>query len=128
VTESPAALIRRAAALMRERAEAASRGPWHQICLGSEGCQVINDGRLRDRKHVSFSGRKEWKADHADAVYIAGMHPLVALAVADLLESAAVEIDDGMHPGANPGSYGALAVAHAYLNETDETTATTGKD
>ena len=85
----PAELMARAAALMRQRAEAASPGPWQQICLGSEGCQVVNDGKLRDRKHVSFSGRKEWKADHADAEYIASMSPLVGLALADLLDRTA---------------------------------------
>ncbi|HMG61659.1 MAG TPA: hypothetical protein VK599_01810 [Streptosporangiaceae bacterium] len=66
MTMTPAETLRSAAKLVRERAQAASPGPWHQMCMGSEGCSVINDGRLRERRHVSFSGRKEWKADHAD--------------------------------------------------------------
>jgi hypothetical protein len=87
--ENPAEILRRAANLMRARTDAASPGPWHQLCMGSEGCSVINDGHLRERKHVSFSGRKEWKADHADATYIASWHPLVTVAVADWLEGTA---------------------------------------
>jgi hypothetical protein len=134
--ESPAELMRRAAALMWQRAEAASPGPWHQMCMGSEGCSVINDGKLRDRKHVSFSGRKEWKADHADAEHIAGMHPLVALPVAKWLHDEgerALGLDGWEDSDAYPlmleGFAHPLAVAHAYLadwrlRDTDETPAT----
>jgi hypothetical protein len=118
VAEFPADEIRRAAALMREKAEAASPGPWHHMCLGSEGCQVINDGHLRERKHVSFSGRKEWKADHADAQHIAGMHPLVALAVADWLSTFAGRGCD--QDFAVPDWNGALAIARAYLGEEEQ--------
>jgi hypothetical protein len=115
--EQPAETLRSAAKLMRERAEAASPGPWRHMCLGSEGCQVINDGRLRERKHVSFSGRKEWKADHADAEYIAAMDPLVALAVAGLLDRTAwmVELDSGL--ASRVGVDETLAIARAYLRE-----------
>jgi hypothetical protein len=116
--EQPAETLRSAAKLMRERALATSPGPWHHMCLGSEGCQVINDGRLRERKHVSFSGRKEWKADHADAEYIAAMHPLVGVAVADLLDRTAwmVELDPEL--AGRVGVDETLAVARAYLGET----------
>ena len=81
------------------------------MCLGSEGCQVLNDGHLRDRRHVGFFGRKEWKADHADAEYVAGMQPSVALAVARMLEELAEH--------AAQGSQGALVadgldIARAY--------------
>lgn len=104
--------LREAARLIRERANAASPGPWHQMCMGSEGCSVLNDGRLRDRKHVSFSGRKEWWADHADAVHVASWDPEVALAVADWLDA---EADDAARfPLRFPQ---ALAVARAYLNK-----------
>lgn len=106
-----AAIMRQAAALMRERAEAASPGPWHQMCMGSEGCQVLNDGHLRERKHVAFSGRKEWKADHADATYIASMHPFVAAALAEWLDAAAQAWDERVEWDE------ALNVARAYLGE-----------
>jgi hypothetical protein len=102
---------------MRERAEGASPGPWHQMCMGSEGCQVLDDGHLRDRKHVAFSGRKEWKADHADAEYIASMHPLVALAVADWLDAEAEHYDD---LAASPyGAAGAEFVAGGACGDPD---------
>ena len=115
LNESPAATLRRAASLMRERADAASPGPWHQMCMGSEGCSVINDGHLRERKHVSFSGRKEWKADHADAVHIASWGPVPALAVAALLDRIAwmVELDGEL--AGRVGVDETLAIAHAYL-------------
>jgi len=107
--------LRTAAKLMRERGHAATGGRWHHLCMGSEGCAVINDGHLRERKHVAFSGRKEWKADHADAQYIASMPPAVALAVADLLDKIAWmgELDAEML--ARVGCDEAIAIARAYL-------------
>jgi hypothetical protein len=115
MNESPAVTLRRAASLMRGRAEAASPGPWHQMCMGSEGCSVINDGHLRERKHVSFSGRKEWKADHADAVHIASWGPVPATAVADLLDRIAwmVELDGDL--AGRIGGAETIAIAVAYL-------------
>ena len=107
--------LRLAATLLREHAQAATGGRWHHMCMGSEGCAVINDGHLRERKHVAFSGRKEWKADHADAQYIARMPPPVALAVADLLDKIAWmgELDAEML--ARVGCDKAIAIARAYL-------------
>ena len=93
-TDTPAAQLRDAAALLRKRVSAASPGRWSQMCLGSEGCQVLNDGHLRERKHVARFGRKEWKADHADAEYVASMDPAVGAALADWLEDVATEADD----------------------------------
>ena len=104
---TPAEELRRAASLMRGRAGAASPGPWHHMCMGSEGCQVINDGHLRERKHVSL------------------MHPLVAVAVADWLEVRARDAEDAREAGDGGWSFGfcddpagigdALKVARAYL-------------
>lgn len=85
--------------------------------MGSEGCSVLNNGRLRERKHVSFSGRKEWKADHADADHIAGMDPVVALAVAEWLDHEAHMA--GLRGNSPEGqTFHALKVARAYLGET----------
>jgi hypothetical protein len=112
---TPAETLRSAARLMRERATAASPGPWHQMCMGSEGCSVINDGRLRDRRHVSFSGRKEWKADHADAEYIAGMSPFVGAALADLFDRIAWMVEMDADLAERVGVDETLAVAVAYL-------------
>lgn len=116
MSETAAEILRQAARRMREQAEAASPGPWHQMCMGSEGCQVLNDGHLRERKRVSFSGRKEWKADHADATYIASMHPDVALALAEWLECEAhmADLRDNSPEG---HTFHALKVARAFLVE-----------
>ena len=132
-TETPAALLRDAAALLRKRVSAASPGRWRQMCLGSEGCQVINAGYLCERRHVARFGRKEWKADHADAEYVASMDPAVGAALADWLEATAAEADDLIKP-AMPDLWGcdrcgeylapgccqcwdkALTVARAYLD------------
>jgi hypothetical protein len=109
----PAEELREAAKLMRETAEAATGGRWQHMCMGSEGCQVINNGHLRERKRVAFFGRKEWKADHADAGYVASMDPPVAMAFATLLDELAEH-------AAGSGSLSALVmdgldVARAYL-------------
>jgi hypothetical protein len=125
--ERPASLILRAESLMRQRAEAASPGRRLEMCMGSEGCQVINDGKLRDRKHVAQCGRKEWNADHADAVHIASWGPIPVLAVADWLRAVAVDAaaavlrGDGWtlsycdEPG---GVEAAMKIASAYLSGT----------
>lgn len=93
----PAEVIRRAAALMRERAEKATPGPWQHMCLGSEGCLVLRkSGTLRERGRgrVARFGQKEWKADHADAEFVAGMSPVVALALAEWLDGEAKLADE----------------------------------
>lgn len=120
VPESPADEIRRAAALMRERAENATSGPWQHMCLGSEGCLVLRkSGTVRDRGRgrVARFGQKEWKADHADAGFVAGMSPLVALAVAEWLDMEAhmCEVRGNSLEG---HTFHALKVARAYLAET----------
>jgi hypothetical protein len=90
MAETPAAELRQAANLMRERAEKATPGPWKHMCLGSEGCITIRDsGTIRERGHgrVAMHGWKEWKADHADAEFVASMGPDVAGIVRLILAS-----------------------------------------
>ena len=101
--ETPAQKIRRAAALMRERAQAATRGPWRN-----------HDGYVRDGGYVatvltgegnetrpvawipSFSNqpgdvdRQAWP----DAIYIAAMHPGVVLLIADQWDAVADDMGD----------------------------------
>lgn len=115
-TANPVAELREASRLMRERAESASQGRWHHLCMGSEGCSVINDGHLRERRHVAFCGRKEWKADHADAEHIASWHPLPALAVAALLDKIAWMGELDKDTLARVGCDEAIAIARAYLD------------
>ena len=119
---NPAEELRLAARLLRERAGTATPGPWQHMCLGSEGCLVLRtSGTLRERGHgrVARFGHKEWKADHADAEYVASMHPAVALAVADLLDKIAWmgELDADML--SRVGCDEAIAIARACLGSGD---------
>jgi hypothetical protein len=96
--ESPA-LLRAAAATLREQSEAATPGLWQHMCLGSEGCLVLRrHGTIRERGRgrVARFGQKDWQADHADAEYVATMAPPVAAALAGLLDAAAQAWDEGM--------------------------------
>lgn len=103
--------LRRAASLMRERAEKATPGPWRV-----SGHDVVND-----YEQVAETWLK------VDAEHIAGMHRGVALAVADWLdreadgqdlidsvERVSVEID-GEVEVAHSTYPEALAVARAFL-------------
>jgi len=115
---SPADALRTAAKLMRERATAATPGPWTPMALGSEGYLVLREhGTIRERGkgRVGRFGCKDWDDDRADAEYVASMHPLVALAVADWLDAEAASIE--IYESADADK--ALAVARAYLGETD---------
>jgi len=115
---SDAETLRNAAKLLRERAEMATPGPWRQMCLGSEGCLVLRatgTPRERGRGRVARFGQKDWKADHADAEYVAAMHPGVALAVADWLDAEAAFAE---HEVADL-ALEALAVARAILGAED---------
>ena len=115
-TLSVAGELRAAATLMRERAEAATPGPWIHLCMGSDSCTVVRKSRsIRDRGFVATFSRKQWHADHADAAHVAGMSPAVALAVADWLDAC------GSAPeGTQPMSVyaAALIVAREYMGET----------
>lgn len=121
VPKHPAALLRRAASLMRERAGAATAGSWQHMCLGSEGCLVLRQTgtiRERGRGRVARFGQKEWPADHADAEYVASMHPLVGVAVAKWLDEVAADSHASLDAWVENA---ALAVARAYLGETEPT-------
>jgi hypothetical protein len=127
---SPAETIRRAAKLMRERAEAASKGPWRSYIEGRDhwgGDSIIgtpdrDPGSGDLYVHVGDGYHGKWEADQD---HIAGWHPLVALAVADWLDGAAErakELDGYKSTAAFPllleGFRNPLAVASAYLGET----------
>ena len=130
--ETPAQKIRRAAALMRERAQAATRGPWRN-----------HDGYVRDGGYVatvlagegnktrpvawipSFSNqpgdldRQAWP----DAIYIAAMQPGVALLIADMWDEianvAAFEERVSGMTSLNSIAARALAAASELLGETE---------
>lgn len=81
-----AELLREAAALMRERAKAATPGPWSEVREGeSLGCLAVVAGS-DDELDVAPA------VIPTNAAHIASWHPGVALAVADWLDREA----DGM--------------------------------
>lgn len=137
--ETPADVIRRAAALMRRRAEAAAGGPWTASPVwsttpaatsavyslahpsGSVESEVVASGRVDTRR----GGIR----DPYNAVHIAAWHPTVALAVADWLDAEADAYEQtallaeqlgvgALRPQSRrPTLANALAVARAFLGE-----------
>jgi hypothetical protein len=113
--ETLAATIRRAAALMRERAEAAPRGPWRTGAgVGGTGYPklILNEDEVFAAAEWTMA--RSWPAA---GDYIASMHPLVALAVASWLEIEA-EIVRRALPDDSGSIHPALRVARAYLGDT----------
>lgn len=87
-------LLRRAAAKLRETAEAATPGPWSvdgdiQAVKAAGGTTIAYDD----------------ETEMSDGQFIALMHPPVALALADLLERRALQIADAMRGWARDTSY-----------------------
>ena len=131
---SPAEELRQAAALMRERAEAAAQGDWPgrpwavTECAspedGSAGCACIvyqgeykpfDEAQVPPIQYIADAESEE------DAAHIASWHPAVALAVADWLDAATEQARFTEAQGAwiSPDSY-ALKVARAYLSSSTE--------
>jgi hypothetical protein len=110
---APIETIRRAAELMRKRAKAATKGPWTIADSYPNALVVSDDYSLT----VAEVNDLRPDATVKDAAYIAAMHPIVALAVADWLDSVA----SAFHPLTTPQPHGevgqALAVARVYLKE-----------
>lgn len=123
-----AEVLRKAASLMRERAEAASDGPWliHQDgytqTVTGEGEDWIDLVDPRGRiilSHAHLGDDEETEREVSDVHHIASWHPAVALAVADLLDDGAayVEYVEQMHAEEATRDEGKffLAVARVYL-------------
>lgn len=111
--------LRRAAALMRERAGAARDADRSDSWTAVPTIDPENDGWVVAHDPPDA----DWDTTGAGCVYdfdgevsrhIASWHPTVALAVADWLVDEAVGIESGNW---RPCVQGALAVATAYLNE-----------
>ena len=85
--------LRRAAALMRERAEAATPGRWEHVEAfhASFVCFPARDDldTVAATKILRADNRPGRRKDKRDAAHIASWHPAVALAVADWLEAVA---------------------------------------
>lgn len=118
-----AEVLRRAAVLMRERAERANEGPWgwarSPLANGAYDILAVPAGEQEFGLGRDFT--------RGDAIHIASWHPAVALAVADWLEATAREFDAfGLvgqpfqvaddHPRDGRRT-AALAVAAAYLGD-----------
>ena len=111
--------LRRAAALMRERAEAATPGVWRHTEHGIEAgeyAEVIVPGRVECMAYC-YGGSSTLDGDRIDldGDHIASWHPAVALAVADLLDllarrSISTDLEHAERDAA-------LAVARAYLGD-----------
>ncbi|MEV6180162.1 hypothetical protein [Streptomyces sp. NPDC052015] len=121
---TPADELRTAAEKLRALATAATPGPWrdHDTHLGQYGhtATVLSGERNTTdlRAWLPTMSQESWDETRnvwADAAYMAAMHPLVGLALADWLDIA-VEYADRWPPDAqtnSPFRLGALAVARA---------------
>jgi len=116
VTENPAETIRRAAALMRERAEAMPPPPWRAEGRDVTATQDYSGDDFDPDWDCAFNVAVCRRQDEAE--HIASWHPLVALAVADWLDREAAFIDAQVFPRSDPAMERyPLAVARAYLGE-----------
>ena len=106
--------LRRAASLMRERAEAAEKvhaSPWFP--MGAKSVAYPMTKRMSGTVADTFPrGGSKMQAD--TTAHIASWHPAVALAVADWLDAQAERAEIGF---AGKVYEQALAVARAYLGE-----------
>ena len=124
-----AEMLRRAASLMRERAEAATPGSW-SVEVRRDGSprgviagydDVIAPGHVECMSYC-YGGTSTLEGERLaeDAEHIASWHPAVALAVAKVLESDADCMDmvtvDGFTDEAS-GFESSIELARAYLRE-----------
>lgn len=106
--DADADVLRRAAAAMRLNARFATRGPWavenRVVLIAVDECRTILG-------HCNQGGIPE---NESNAIHIASWHPLVAVAVADLLDNEAHAMEPA--PPYNGARRSLLtAVARAYL-------------
>lgn len=78
--------LREAARVLRERAEAATPGPWCDEYSGRTGPVVMDAASRNALDHVAKCSHFR---DRSDAAYIATMHPVVGLALANWLDAQA---------------------------------------
>lgn len=120
---SPAETLRSAATLMRDRAQAATPGPWK--AHGQHGDWYVSSpafGQVSTgiNEEPSLPEFLMIERDRRDAEYIASMHPLLGMALTEWLEAAAALIDAQVFPEREPEmeKY-PLAVARIILGETE---------
>ena len=117
---SPADTLREAATLIRERANAATPGPWH-VCDEPEWSEEDGRGVCGPAHEPIARLAEDWyepdpgePTAENDADHIASWHPAVALAVADWLEQMA-RAKVGTSYGDLPFEDSAYEVARTYL-------------
>lgn len=117
-------LLRRAAAKIRENAEAATPGPWFTTDEGNTHPGAFTDVGSKSVRVTSDCCSYQGTSTHADAEHIASWHPGVALDVADLLDFAAEAFFADVRAASNiehiagmPMPARCIAVARAYLGE-----------
>lgn len=118
MTTSPADTLREAATLIRERANAATPGPWH-VCDEPEWSEEDGRGVCGPAHEPIARLAEDWyepdpgePTAESDAEHIASWHPAVALAVADWLETDAAVIERHDLDGSISRAY---TVARTYL-------------
>ena len=119
-TDTPADELRAAAKLMRERAEAATPGPWTDTGGRDAFVEQLATSAGTPASSLHLIAEMDQCGEHpdrrhADAAHIAGLDPLVALAVADWLDGEAVTEGNGQGGTRCDTLRSALAVARAYL-------------
>jgi hypothetical protein len=113
--ESPAEVMRRAAKLMRERAEGCEPRRWFRYDTGKDYPQ-----RIASEGNVALIAETFIDPSHRpyEAEHIASWNPLVAAAVADWMDAAAATAARAEAEGASVHADShALKVARAYLGE-----------
>lgn len=125
MSETPAETLRRAAKLMRERAEAATPWPWAWEATGDKDSSwavgFVQDedgnpltGEIGQGEGIVIDGVCESIAGNpTDGAHIAAMHPGLALAIAEWLDKVAADPRSSLPSWVEAG---ALAIACAYLS------------
>jgi len=105
--------LRRAASLMRERAEGATPGPWRAEWLDGTAAMPVDTWAVTP----GVAETNRWTRGGINAAHIASWHPAVALAVADWLSDVANRHEaSGAEGGIAPVDHPfALTVARSYL-------------
>jgi hypothetical protein len=135
---TPAETLRKAAGLLKERAEKAAESEWPGFPWAVTECSneetgdcpcIVYQGEYKPYTEAQQPGIQYVcdAEDPAFAEYIAAMGPLVAIAIADWLESAATDAGDARLMADRTWSYGycdspagiesALKIARLYLGE-----------
>jgi hypothetical protein len=112
--------LRKAAALMRERAEKATPGPWVPRGEGPDCWFVcsVTHGLVSTGVHEdpAVSDLVLTERDQRDAEHMAGMDPIVAVVVAEWL-AAEARMTDLRGNSSEGHAFLAVTVARAYLRE-----------